>query len=463
MKKTIFGIFMALGFLAFKPIWAETYVSGTITSNTTWALANSPYVATDTVIVVEGVILTVEPGVTVRFATNTSLICYGTLRAVGNPDGTITFTSDQATHTAGYWNGIVFSGTNSSNSILTHCTIMYAGRSGVGISFYNTSPRLSNCIISEIGRLGHNYGIICSNSSPILTNNVISEIKVYEWYTAYGIYIINSSFPILIGNKVSGIRGDYLNSRSRFGIYISNSVVTITGGTVTDINGGYARAVYGIYVYQSTVNITQNNFVYINGIHKSPAYGIYLDQSTATISYNIISNIVGGITMGINFAENGYGIFSSSSIARIDYNDISSIVGGYGSGGYGGNGYGIMINNDKGTLILKNNIFNVSGGGSTMGVFGVGYGIYVLSGSNPGIHYNNILNNKNGNGTKGFGVYCDGTAGTISATFNWWGHNSGPYHLVTNSSGQGDKISDYIDYIPWLTVAYAPSHITVNC
>ncbi|HAW50262.1 TPA: hypothetical protein DCX16_04880 [bacterium] len=51
-------------------------------------LTNSPYIATDTVYVANGVILTIEPGVTIRFATETALICYGTLNTVGNPTRT---------------------------------------------------------------------------------------------------------------------------------------------------------------------------------------------------------------------------------------------------------------------------------------------------------------------------------------------------------------------------------------
>ncbi|MEW6680554.1 MAG: hypothetical protein AB1297_06045, partial [bacterium] len=116
MKRAIFGILVTLGIMACKPIWAETYVSGTITSNTTWTLANSPYVVTDTVTVASDIALTIDPGITVRFATETSLICYGTLNAIGTPLGTITFTSDQETHTAGHWKGIKLSGSGANGS-----------------------------------------------------------------------------------------------------------------------------------------------------------------------------------------------------------------------------------------------------------------------------------------------------------------------------------------------------------
>ena len=43
----------------------STHVSSDIITNTTWTVADSPYILTDIIIVNEGVTLTVEPGVLV--------------------------------------------------------------------------------------------------------------------------------------------------------------------------------------------------------------------------------------------------------------------------------------------------------------------------------------------------------------------------------------------------------------
>src|SRR3990172_352821 len=48
----------------------QTNVSGGIFSNTTWTKVNSPYIVIDTVVVFPGVTLTIQPGVTVKFANN---------------------------------------------------------------------------------------------------------------------------------------------------------------------------------------------------------------------------------------------------------------------------------------------------------------------------------------------------------------------------------------------------------
>jgi len=51
-----------------------------------------------------------------------------------------------------------------------------------------------------------------------------------------------------------------------------------------------------------------------------------------------------------------------------------------------------------------------------------------------------------------FGIKNEGT-GTLDATNNWWGHPSGPKRETPGNSGiwvgKGDKISGYIDVIPW--------------
>jgi hypothetical protein len=76
---TAFSI-LAIPLLSF----SETIVGGFITTDTTWAASNSPYVASQSVVVMSGAKLTVEPGVEVRFDPDTALsINDGTLIARG--------------------------------------------------------------------------------------------------------------------------------------------------------------------------------------------------------------------------------------------------------------------------------------------------------------------------------------------------------------------------------------------
>jgi hypothetical protein len=66
-------------------------------------------------------------------------------------------------------------------------------------------------------------------------------------------------------------------------------------------------------------------------------------------------------------------------------------------------------------------------------------------------------------GNTDFGVYA--SAGRVSAENNWWGDGSGPYDPsddraaggLYNPTGKGDKVSDRVDYDPWVGKAGFPS------
>lgn len=78
-----------------------------------------------------------------------------------------------------------------------------------------------------------------------------------------------------------------------------------------------------------------------------------------------------------------------------------------------------------------------------------GGGIYA-EGSSPAINYNCI----SGNGPS---AVSNGSPSLIlNAVNNWWGHQSGPFDPSRgppdyNPYGQGDLVSDYVAYRPWLT------------
>jgi len=65
--------------------------------------------------------------------------------------------------------------------------------------------------------------------------------------------------------------------------------------------------------------------------------------------------------------------------------------------------------------------------------------------ANVHVNFNNILENTN---TGSYGVYNGGT-GTLDAENNWWGSATGPTH-PSNPGGTGDKVSDNVDFKPWL-------------
>ena len=77
-------------------------------------------------------------------------------------------------------------------------------------------------------------------------------------------------------------------------------------------------------------------------------------------------------------------------------------------------------------------------------IYGNYCGIHTTDGAQPTLHGNAIFNNSN------YGVYNDDTSVIVDAIGNWWGSPSGPYHPTANPDGEGDWVSDYVLFTPWM-------------
>lgn len=149
-----------------------SHVSGTLTNDTTWTTGGSPYIVTGSISIPEGVTLTINPGVTVKFV-NSGYYLYvsSSLVADGTSDEPIVFTSNQAEPDAGQWGGIRFN--EGSSSVLDYCVVEYGGYSGyyAGIYTVNSSPVITNCTI----RNNFYYGVrVAGTSEPTITGCTIT-------------------------------------------------------------------------------------------------------------------------------------------------------------------------------------------------------------------------------------------------------------------------------------------------
>jgi hypothetical protein len=139
-------------------------------SGQTILVSNGNYSISNNLTISNGVVLQVNPGVTLNFAMGSSLIVNGTLNAVGNSANRITFTRSGS---SGTWGGIQFN--SGSTGSLSYCNISNVSASGVGaITINNSSPTIQNCIIEN--NTGITYGVYVMNyGAPYLNGNVIQN------------------------------------------------------------------------------------------------------------------------------------------------------------------------------------------------------------------------------------------------------------------------------------------------
>ena len=194
----------------------EVY-GGDLNSDRTWSLqtGDSNYVIINNDLRVRNhAVLTIDPGVTMKFTGGTGLRIgstgsgrEGSLSALGTQANPIVFTSSSGT--SGSWKGIIFdegSSTSGYSSFLTYCVIANAGQlnsynSNAVIYFYRTNTIfLDHCIIENNAGIGLKMNI----SSPNLSNSQIMNNGME------GIYIEGNSNPS-IGNSLTTCNDIYNN------------------------------------------------------------------------------------------------------------------------------------------------------------------------------------------------------------------------------------------------------------
>jgi len=93
----------------------------------------------------------------------------------------------------------------------------------------------------------------------------------------------------------------------------------------------------------------------------------------------------------------------------------------------------------SGATIIGNNLSNNE--------YGIAAAYNASDASVVTAHFNNISGNVEG-------IHTPSTVVTTDGECNWWGDASGPTHSG-NPGGIGDPATDFVDYTPWLTEAYA--------
>lgn len=242
---------------------AQTNISGYILSNTTWTLAGSPYMVTGNTLVSNGVTLTIEPGVVVKFDDSTAIQIDGELIAIGTPQNRITFTSMQAVPAAGDWGKIHFPGVCTdavfdslgryiSGSIMKYCDVLYGGELGFGqIHIESSSPYFSHCNISSSSK----SGIYCHGSAYFLDSSSIKNCSSHGLY--FDDHFKNSCGLDIRNNTIENNKGGiYFGSESR-PVSCLNIPVNIINN---NFSSNYTFSAIEVYSTRN-MKISENNFI----------------------------------------------------------------------------------------------------------------------------------------------------------------------------------------------------------
>lgn len=213
---------------------AQTNVSGTISADSTWTESGSPYIVTGNVTINNGVTLTVDPDVIVRFNSGRYLYVYGALNA-----NSATFTSYRdstgGSPSPGDWRAIYINNDGTAN--LTNCTVSYGNPN---IYVYNGALTFSGGTVknSSYRNIQLRNGTVNIDNSSLYFDNPTSNR--YNFYSDGG----SSTVDI---NRTEIYNGQY-------NVFLSNN------GTVTIDSTN----IYNTSTLSSSINLeTRSDSVHV--------------------------------------------------------------------------------------------------------------------------------------------------------------------------------------------------------
>ena len=297
MKKILSIILFTYCVLGF----AQTNVSGAISSDTTWSLSNSPYIITGNVLVTSGITLTIEPGVTVKVNSGLYIKNEGIISAVGTSSDKITFESSAGSPVKSDWVGIKIRSTGgsaidggqnySSGSQFKYVVIKHAD---IGLYIYDAGLHISYTEFDT-----NKYGVEIRKTDGVVidfstfTGNTAGVWSEYETFSPddttsniLNTFIKNSTFS---GNSY-GI-DLIINQRYFDNLNINNNIIKENTVGIDFSGGGYGCRVKSVNIFK---NIIVNNSGY--GLQVGQIYGYESmgsepeDTYPLTVQKNIIVN-----------------------------------------------------------------------------------------------------------------------------------------------------------------------------
>ncbi|MCC6189355.1 MAG: right-handed parallel beta-helix repeat-containing protein [Anaerolineales bacterium] len=241
-------------------------------------------------------------------------------------------------------------------------------------------------------------------------------------------YVVVGNFPVIVNGLLA-------TADVRIG---ANASVSLPPGAVVKLDSARYLDVFGDLdllgtpslpvLFTSYKDDTAGGDTNADGAGSSPARGdwraIYLEGSNTLFEHAVVK-----------YAAEGVHIYYAGPGGSSIYPEVSS---SYFLENTVGLSFRAHTNGDV-TSSIHGNVF-VNNGTHMLGTTGSGNGRLLITVTDNDLYGSSA-------GPMGFNHLS--TASTITATMNWWGHDTGPYHPTLNAGGQGAPVSDYVDFSPW--------------
>ncbi|UCG68809.1 MAG: right-handed parallel beta-helix repeat-containing protein, partial [Thermoplasmata archaeon] len=383
-----------------------TDVSGHITSDTTWNASGNPYIVKGDTWVNEGITLTIEPGVVIKFDGYYRLDVEGNLIVIGNETHKITMTSNYLNFSHADWHGI-----NVKQNGYVHidnCDISYCS---YGIYMYRSSVN----IVKSSNFTGCNYGIYLYETSNItLINNSILD-------SAHGFYLYYSSNTIISNFRFWNIEWGAM--------YIVGTEKRHYNHSILECEVNEKPLYYYFDIKDKIIKQLDANQIILAWVDN-----VTLDNCTLTRGRGISLHHASNSTITnckISFNQRGIYLYYSPNDIGINYSTRNIIA----NNRISNNTYGIRLYYSNGNEIVDNNITSNQ------------YGIVLKISYYNWIYHNNFIDN----------VY------QVDEMASYWDHNywdngeEGNYWSdYYGSDRNGDNIGDSSYYVPSYSQDYYP-------
>jgi len=347
------------------------------------------------------------------------------------------------------FNGIILS--SSEDCIIENSTIESNNLLGIGLYSSNTN-HIQHNTFDENNQSG---GIYLSNSNGNTLNyNDFSE------NAGWAIHTLDSKGNFLKDNYFSDNSGGIMLEQSKQTVVSWNELLRTTSIAIY-LMGSDANELSNNTCTESRENGIlvgegSNNNVITNNICQSglgTGISLHIADNNALTDNDCIDNLLDGyritrsddiiLNTGMSVRNrNGLYVYdcvhlstseltsSQNEVTGINLSFVFDSLIRFSEIGQG-NGIGLLLNHSTGIDILNNTLRDNT------------IGIMFQDASKAQVHGNNIQDNDD------YGVEASANGLWVNVTSNYWGHDSGPYHPANNSGGQGNDVTDLVEFYPW--------------